>query len=121
MIKSRYSGLSLADSTAQRANGFFFFFYPSKAKRLLLLTYLFYLLYFSYLFKLVGLKTPKASPLHWLRVHGPFFFQNWFFGVYVSGYGLFVFLSIPIKFILLGCINRVLVSLVVHKGTRTGN
>ena len=74
-----WSQQSLADSTTQRANGFFFSFNLAKLRGYFYLIY-YFIYYFTYLYKPAGLKTPKASPQHWLGVHGPYFSKIGFSG-----------------------------------------
>ena len=102
IVKSRYSGVSIADSSTQRANRFFFSFSLAKLRSSLCIVFLVFIYY--------KLKNPKGSTIALVAGHGPCFFQNWFFGLYVSGCGVLAFLFLFIfllLFVIHDCINNV--------------
>ena len=102
IVKSRYSGVSIADSSTQRANRFFFSFSLAKLRSSLCIVFLVFIYY--------KLKNPKGTTIALVAGHGPCFFQNWFFGLYVSGCGVLAFLFLFIfllLFVIHDCINNV--------------
>ena len=123
MFKSRYSGFSFADSTTQRANGFFFSFSLAKLR-----SYFYLLISFTTLLIYVSYQALKPQRHHHSTGWGytvPIFpklvFRGlrvrlwcsrilfWFFTIHV-----FLMYFLPIKCIVLGFINRLLVFFFDH-------